>query len=134
MVFDISSSPTLGKKPSIGRDTVSSANVLCVTALPRLLTKATVFFSTHRGRTPKGTVQGAISTALALSAALKTFEPIEKQKMNSTTYYRMAEQALLPSEGGDTDPSDAGNNGKHAGKTFYEYPCRLPHAHVGVIF
>ncbi|KAG9065762.1 Protein phosphatase 1L [Linnemannia hyalina] len=60
------------------------------------------------GRTPKGTVQGAISTALALSAALKTFEPIEKQKMNSTTYYRMAEQALLPSEGGDTDPSDAG--------------------------
>ncbi|KAF9921326.1 Protein phosphatase 1L [Linnemannia zychae] len=58
------------------------------------------------GRTPKGTVQGAISTALALSAALKTFEPIEKQKMNSTTYYRMAEQALLPSEGGDTDPSD----------------------------
>ncbi|KAF8942101.1 Protein phosphatase 1L [Haplosporangium gracile] len=59
------------------------------------------------GRTPKGTVQGAISTALALSAALKTFEPIEKQKMNSTTYYRMAEQALLPSEGGYTDPSDA---------------------------
>ncbi|KAF9119143.1 hypothetical protein BG015_006423, partial [Linnemannia schmuckeri] len=58
------------------------------------------------GRTPKGTVQGAISTALALSAALKTFEPIEKQKMNSTTYYRMAEQALLPSESGDTDPSD----------------------------
>ncbi|KAF9280412.1 Protein phosphatase 1L [Linnemannia elongata] len=59
------------------------------------------------GRTPKGTVQGAISTALALAAALKTFDPIEKQKMNSTTYYRMAEQALLPSEGGDTDPSDA---------------------------
>ncbi|KAG0207930.1 Protein phosphatase 1L [Mortierella sp. NVP41] len=58
------------------------------------------------GRTPKGTVQGAISTALALSAALGTFEPIEKQRMNSTTYYRMAAQALEPSEGGDTDPSD----------------------------
>ncbi|KAG0092507.1 Protein phosphatase 1L [Podila epicladia] len=48
------------------------------------------------GRTPKGTVQGAISTGLALAAALGTFEPIEKQRMNSTTYYRMAAQALEP--------------------------------------
>ncbi|KAF9133654.1 Protein phosphatase 1L [Mortierella sp. 14UC] len=63
------------------------------------------------GRTPKGTVQGAISTALALSAALKTFEPIEKQKMNSSTYYRMAEQALLLPEGGDSDPSDPERKG-----------------------
>ncbi|KAG0261777.1 Protein phosphatase 1L [Mortierella polycephala] len=61
------------------------------------------------GRTPKGTVQGAISTALALSAALKTFEPIEKQRMNSTTYYRMDARALEPA--GDVD-SDASNSVK----------------------
>ncbi|KAF9181079.1 Protein phosphatase 1L [Haplosporangium sp. Z 767] len=59
------------------------------------------------GRTPKGTVQGAISTALALSAALKTFEPIEKQRMNSTTYYRMDARALEPAEDVDSDASDA---------------------------
>ncbi|KAG0319063.1 Protein phosphatase 1L [Dissophora globulifera] len=49
------------------------------------------------GRTPKGTIQGAISTALSLSHTLKTFEPIEKCRMNSTTYYRMAPRALEPS-------------------------------------
>ncbi|KAG0052276.1 hypothetical protein BGZ83_002782 [Gryganskiella cystojenkinii] len=48
------------------------------------------------GRTPKGTVQGAISTGLALAAALGTFEPIEKNRTNGTTYYRMAAQALEP--------------------------------------
>ncbi|KAG0223039.1 hypothetical protein BGW41_005755, partial [Actinomortierella wolfii] len=64
------------------------------------------------GRTPKGTVQGAISTALALSHTLKTFEPIEKQRMNSTTYYRMAERALDPPEDEDSDgmESDDGAN------------------------
>ncbi|KAF9581236.1 Protein phosphatase 1L [Lunasporangiospora selenospora] len=41
------------------------------------------------GRTPKGTVQGAISTAIALSGTLRTFEPIEKLRLGSTTYYRM---------------------------------------------
>ncbi|KAG0267057.1 hypothetical protein DFQ27_009204 [Actinomortierella ambigua] len=59
------------------------------------------------GRTPKGTVQGAISTALALSHTLKTFEPIEKQRMNSTTYYRMAERALDPPEDEDSDGVDS---------------------------
>jgi hypothetical protein len=78
-------------------------------------------FLHFRGRTPKGTVQGAISTALALSAALKTFEPIEKQKMNSSTYYRMAEQALLPSEGGNSDQSDSGNNVVHISSTLPEH-------------
>ncbi|KAF9173711.1 Protein phosphatase 1L [Mortierella sp. AD010] len=48
------------------------------------------------GRTPKGTIQGAISTGLALAAALRTFDPIEKQRMNSTTYYRMDTRALEP--------------------------------------
>ncbi|KAF9110912.1 Protein phosphatase 1L [Mortierella sp. AM989] len=48
------------------------------------------------GRTPKGTIQGAISTALALAAALRTFDPIEKQRMNSTTYYRMDARTLEP--------------------------------------
>ncbi|KAF9201075.1 Protein phosphatase 1L [Haplosporangium sp. Z 27] len=60
------------------------------------------------GRTPKGTIQGAISTALALSAALRTFEPIEKQRMNSTTYYRMDARALEPpsSEVLESDAAD----------------------------
>ncbi|KAF9426329.1 hypothetical protein BGZ94_006664 [Podila epigama] len=52
--------------------------------------------SDQLGRTPKGTVQGAISTALALASALGTFEPIEKERMNATTYYRMATQVLDP--------------------------------------
>ncbi|KAG0337849.1 Protein phosphatase 1L [Podila humilis] len=59
------------------------------------------------GRTPKGTVQGAISTGLALAAALGTFEPIEKQRMNGTTYYRMAAQALTMTDSGDDSDSDA---------------------------
>ncbi|KAI1314370.1 Protein phosphatase 1L [Mortierella claussenii] len=46
------------------------------------------------GQTPKGTIQGAISTGLAMASALKTFEPIEKQRMNSTTYYRMDVRVL----------------------------------------
>ncbi|KAG0318844.1 hypothetical protein BGZ99_005433 [Dissophora globulifera] len=48
------------------------------------------------GQTPKGTIQGAISTGLALAAALKTFDPIEKQRMHATTYYRMDPRALEP--------------------------------------
>ncbi|GJJ76631.1 hypothetical protein EMPS_08990 [Entomortierella parvispora] len=60
------------------------------------------------GRTPKGTVQGAISTGLALASALGTFEPIEKQRMNGTTYYRMAAQAMEPpSSGSDAEKAKA---------------------------
>ncbi|KAF9436741.1 hypothetical protein BGZ76_003098 [Entomortierella beljakovae] len=58
------------------------------------------------GRTPKGTIQGAISTGLALAAALRTFDPIEKQRMNSTTYYRMDTRALEPPSA-DFQESDA---------------------------
>ncbi|KAG0239653.1 hypothetical protein BGX31_002582 [Mortierella sp. GBA43] len=49
------------------------------------------------GQTPRGTIRGAISTALALSSALKTFDPIEKLRLNSTTYYRMDVRVLDPS-------------------------------------
>lgn len=63
------------------------------------------------GRTPKGTIQGAISTALALAAALRTFDPIEKQRMNSTTYYRMDARTLEPPSLDviESDAADLGN-------------------------
>ncbi|KAG0370547.1 hypothetical protein BC939DRAFT_532138 [Gamsiella multidivaricata] len=48
------------------------------------------------GMTPRGTIQGAISTGLALSAALGLFDPIEKQRVNNTTYYRMDIRVLVP--------------------------------------
>ncbi|KAF9421213.1 Protein phosphatase 1L [Podila epigama] len=50
------------------------------------------------GRTPKGSVQGAISTALTLAHSLNRFEPIEKDRFANITYYRMAAQALEPNQ------------------------------------
>ncbi|KAF9365902.1 hypothetical protein BGX34_007710 [Mortierella sp. NVP85] len=61
-------------------------------------------FGRNSGRTPRGTIQGAISTALALAAALRTFDPIEKLRLNSTTYYRMDLRVLDPSA---PDPKDS---------------------------
>ncbi|KAG0088605.1 Protein phosphatase 1L [Podila epicladia] len=46
------------------------------------------------GRTPKGSVQGAISTALTLAHQLKRVEPIEKEKLFNITYYRVAPEIL----------------------------------------
>ncbi|KAF9311816.1 Protein phosphatase 1L [Podila horticola] len=46
------------------------------------------------GRTPKGSVQGAISTALTLAHQLKRIEPIEKEKLLNITYYRVAPEIL----------------------------------------
>ncbi|KAF8929627.1 Protein phosphatase 1L, partial [Haplosporangium bisporale] len=46
------------------------------------------------GRTPKGSVQGAISTALTLAHQLKRIEPIEKEKLLNITYYRVAPEVL----------------------------------------
>ncbi|KAF9918527.1 Protein phosphatase 1L [Lobosporangium transversale] len=65
------------------------------------------------GQTPRGTVQGAISTALTTAHNLGTFEPIEKKKMSSTTYYRMAPSALDPSlhlNGNDSDATESDSN------------------------
>ncbi|KAF9570124.1 Protein phosphatase 1L [Mortierella alpina] len=77
------------------------------------------------GRTPKGTIQGAISTALALSAALGTFEPIEKQRMHSTTYYRMDPRALEIGESGASTLSEAGSSSMK-GKALVTNPRRKP--------
>jgi len=48
----------------------------------------------NSGRTPKGSVQGAISTALTLAHQLKRIEPIEKEKLLNITYYRVAPEIL----------------------------------------
>ncbi|KAG0201569.1 hypothetical protein BGX28_005659 [Mortierella sp. GBA30] len=72
------------------------------------------------GRTPKGTIQGAISTGLALAQALGTFEPIEKQRMHSTTYYRMAPRALDFSDLGESDIE------RSKGKVLMTNPRRKP--------
>ncbi|KAF9899095.1 hypothetical protein BX616_003286 [Lobosporangium transversale] len=64
------------------------------------------------GRTPKGTIQGAISTGLALAQALKTFEPIEKLRLNSTTYYRMDLRVLEEPSSDARESFEAGNDTK----------------------
>ncbi|KAG0370862.1 Protein phosphatase 1L [Gamsiella multidivaricata] len=59
------------------------------------------------GRTPRGTIQGAISTALSVAHSLGTFEPIQKYRLNSTTYYRMAPRTLDPTLPDDSDATES---------------------------
>ncbi|KAG0264215.1 Protein phosphatase 1L [Mortierella polycephala] len=68
-----------------------------------------------RGPTPTGTVQGAVSKALALSHSLGTFDPIIKRKMNGTTFYRLAPKVLDPSI--PADDSDITESDSHTAQT-----------------